>query len=75
MSVVHPSPSVGGRVVKFALIGAVIGAVIMVLKVAIFNSFDFGHQAVWWLLVVLGAVAGGVIALLFSAAGQSGPET
>jgi hypothetical protein len=75
MSVAHSSPSIGGRIVKFALIGAAIGAVIMVLKVAIFNDFDFGHQAVWFLTIVLGAVAGGAIALLFSAAGQSGPET
>jgi len=74
VSVAGSSPNIGARVVKFALIGAVIGAVIMVLKVGIFNDFDFGHNAVWLLMIVLGAIAGGVIAMLFSAAGQSSPD-
>jgi hypothetical protein len=64
------SSSEGQRIKRFVLIGAVLGVAVFVLKVAIFDDFDYGENWLWAFAILAGIVGGGVIGLLLSAAGQ-----
>lgn len=61
----------GRRILRFAIIGALIGAVAFVVKVSVADSFEFDENWIWALLVLLGAVAGVGIGLVLSGVGQS----
>jgi hypothetical protein len=58
------------RVRRFALIGAVIGAVLYVVKVAA-DDWDFSGDWPYLLLVVLGAAAGVGLGIVAAGLGQS----
>jgi hypothetical protein len=60
----------GERIQRYVLIGALIGIAVFALKVAIFDDFDYGQNWLWASAILAGAIAGGVIGLLLSAAGQ-----
>jgi hypothetical protein len=64
------SPGDSGRIQRFVLIGALIGIAVFALKVAVFDDFDYGQNWLWAFAILAGAVGGGVIGLLLSAAGQ-----
>jgi len=69
----HAAGSILERVRRFALIGAVIGAVLYVVKLAS-DDWDFGSDWPWLLVIVLGAVAGLGLGLVLSGVGQSGRD-
>jgi len=69
----HAAGSISQRVRLFALIGAAIGAVLYVIKLAS-DDWDFGADWPWLLVIVLGAVAGLGLGLVASGIGQSGND-
>jgi hypothetical protein len=66
----HAAGSSLQRVRQFALIGALIGAVLYVVKLAS-DDWDFGSDWPWLLVIVLGAVAGAGLGLVLAGVGQS----
>ncbi len=69
----HAAGSISQRVLRFALIGAVVGAVLYVVKLAS-DDWDFGADWPWLLVILLGAVAGLGLGLVASGVGQSGND-
>jgi di/tricarboxylate transporter len=69
----HGTGSILDRVRLFALIGAVVGAVLYVVKLGS-DDWDVGGDAAWLLLILLGAVAGLGLGLVASGIGQSGGQ-
>jgi hypothetical protein len=74
MSVNSSTNSAADRTKKFvvwgAVIGALVGVIAFLLKVAIEGS-KYGSNWLWALVIPLGAVAGLALGLVFSALGQS----
>ena len=60
----------GQRVRRFAVIGALIGVVLYLVKVGS-DDFDVGGDWPWLVLIFLGAVAGAGIGLVLAGVGQS----
>jgi hypothetical protein len=62
------------RTLRFVVIGAVIGALVglvaFLAKVAIADNGDYGANWLWSLMIVLGAIAGAALGLVSSALGQ-----
>jgi hypothetical protein len=66
----HERSSVAQRIQRFALIGAAIGAVLYVVKLAS-DDWDFGADWPWLLVIVLGLFAGAGMGLVAAGIGQS----
>ena len=58
------------RVRRFAVIGAVIGVVLYVVKLG-WDDLDVGGDWPWLIVILLGAVAGAGIGLVAAGIGQS----
>lgn len=65
----------GNRVKRFivtgAIIGALIGLAVFLLKVALMDDFDYGENWLWAIAVLVGVVGGGVIGLVVAGIGGS----
>jgi hypothetical protein len=61
------------RVRRFAVIGAIVGAILYVAKVAA-DDWDFGGDWPWLLLIVLGAMVGLGLGVVAAGVGQSSAD-
>lgn len=62
------------RLVRMVVYGALIGVALFLLKVAIADDFDYAGNYAWAMMIVLGAVVGGVLGLIFAGVGQRAPD-
>lgn len=62
------------RLIRMVVLGALVGVVLFLLKVAISDDFDYAANWVWAFLIILGAVLGGVMGLIFAGVGQRAPD-
>jgi hypothetical protein len=58
-------------IVKGAVIGAVIGLAVFLLKVAIADDWDYGDNWLWVIAVFVGLLGGGVLGLVAAGLGGS----
>jgi len=67
-------PGGGKRLLRMVVYGALAGAVVFLLKVAISDDFDYAANWVWGFLIILGAVLGAGLGLVFAGVGQRAPD-
>ena len=65
----------GRRVGRFVAIGAAVGAllglVVFLVKVAVADDFAYGENWLWVIAVAVGALGGAVLGLLFAGLGHA----
>jgi hypothetical protein len=65
----------GQRIRRFivtgVIVGALIGLAVFLIKVAVVDDFAYGENWLWVIAVLVGALGGGVLGLVFAGVGGS----